>query len=245
MFFLKNMVDYYERNYKKIQDVVSEIGGIYQAITVIAMLINSLYNNYVILSDTKQLLHSTIFNEKENHNKQSIEYKQTKNKNKIKISDKNIQKIKDKIKYSDRGNLKSGSTIEKVIEKGKINNISSDINDFTFNNKNKNISNTDVNNQIQNNTNIADKNENEILRTLSIKSQDIKTKNFFSYIYFRMTCRKKNNYFQVYEDFRIKIISEEHIIRNHLNIYTLLKLTERKRHKRRNSYHLKDVIKMI
>ena len=227
MFFLKNMVDYYERNYKKIQDIISEIGGIYQAITVIAMLINSFYNNYVILSDTKQLLHSTIFNEKENHKKQSIEYKNINNKNKIKVSDKNVQKIKDKIKSSDRGNLKSGSTIEKVIEKGKINNMSADINDFTFINKNKNISNTDFNNQIQNNTNITAKNENEILRTLSMKSQDIKTKNYFSYIYFRVSCRKKNNYYQVYEDFRTKIISEEHIIRNHLNIYSLLKITEK------------------
>jgi hypothetical protein len=98
MFFLKNMGDYYERNYKKIQDVISEIGGIYQAITVIAMCINSLYNNYVILSDTEQLLQSTIFNEKENHRKQSFEYKQTKNKSKIKSSDKNIQNIKDKKK---------------------------------------------------------------------------------------------------------------------------------------------------
>jgi hypothetical protein len=123
--------------------------------------------------------------------------------------------------------------------------MSANINDSTFNNKNKNISNTDFNNLIQNNTNTNVKNENTLLRTLSIRSQDIKTRTFFSYIYFRLACRKKNNYYQVYEDFRIKIISEEHIIRNHLNIYTLLKLTERKRHKRRNSYHLKDVIKMI
>jgi hypothetical protein len=239
------MVEYYERNYKKIQDLISEIGGVYQAITIIAICINNLYNNYVILSDTQQLLQSTIFNEKENHRQQSIECKHTKNKSKIKISDKNIPKIKDKIKNSDRGNLKSGSTIEIIIEKSKINNMSADINDFTFNNKNKNISNTDVNNQIQNNTNTTAKNENTIFRTLSITSQVIKKKNFFSYIIFRVTCRKKNNYYEVYEDFRIKIISEEHIIRNHLNIYSLLKLTERKRNKRKNSYHLKDVIKMI
>jgi hypothetical protein len=98
MFFLKNMGDYYERNYKKIQDVISEIGGIYQAITVIAMCINSLYNNYVILSDTEQLLYSTIYNEKENQRKQSIEYKYTKNRSKIKSSDTKIQNIKDKKK---------------------------------------------------------------------------------------------------------------------------------------------------
>ena len=105
--------------------------------------------------------------------------------------------------------------------------MSANIDNFNFNFNNKNISNTDVNNQIQKNINTTDKNEKKILRTLSIRSQDTKTKNYFSYIYFRVTCRKKNNYYQVYEDFRIKIISEEHIIRNHLNIYSLLKKTEK------------------
>ena len=32
----------------------------------------------------------------------------------------------------------------------------------------------------------------------------------------------------MYENFRIKIISEEHLIKNHLNIYNLLKVTEKK-----------------
>jgi hypothetical protein len=239
------MVDYNERNYKKIQDVISEIGGIYQAIIVIAICINSLYNNYVILSDTEQLLQSTIINEKENNRKKSIEYKHTKHKSKIKSIEANIKNIKDKKKYSERGNLKTGSTIEKIIDKGKINNMSIGFEDSAFQNKNKNISNTDVSNQIQSNANTTVKIENTLLRTLSIRSQNIKAKSFFSYFYFRITCRNKNNYYLVYEDFRIKIISEEHIIRNHLNIYSLLKITERKRHKRRNSYQLKDVIKMI
>ena len=245
IFFLKNMVDYNERNYKKIQDVISEVGGIYQAVIVIAICINNLYNNYVILSDTEQLLQSTIFNEKENNRKKSIEYNHTKHKSKIKSIDTNFQNIKDKKKYSERGNLKTGSTIEKIIDKGKINNMSIGFEDSAFQNKNKNISNTDVSNQIQSNANTTVKIENTLLRTLSIRSQNIKAKSFFSYLYFRMTCRNKNNYYLVYEDFRIKIISEEHIIRNHLNIYSLLKITERKRHKRRNSYQLKDVIKMI
>ena len=131
------------------------------------------------------------------------------------------------------------------MEKGKRNNMSVDIDDFNFQNKNKNISNINVNKQVQNNVSTTVKNENILLRTLTIRSQNIKTKSFLSYIYFRVTCRKKNNYYHVYEDFRIKIISEEHIIRNHLNIYSLLKITERKRHKRRNSYQLNDVIKMI
>ena len=69
--------------------------------------------------------------------------------------------------------------------------------------------------------------------------------NFFYYLIFIITCRKKKQYFNFYREFRMKIISEEHLIRNHLNIYNLLKVTERKRNYRRNSYQLNKLIKLI
>ena len=70
--------------------------------------------------------------------------------------------------------------------------------------------------------------------------------NFWNYILFKITCEKKKLFFNVYQNFRIKIISEEHLIRNHLNIYNLMKVTERKRSvRRRNSYQLKDLIKLV
>ena len=65
------------------------------------------------------------------------------------------------------------------------------------------------------------------------------------YICFKASCGKKKDLFKVYENFRIKIISEEHLIRNHLNIYNLLKINERKKNYRRNSYQLKDLINLI
>ena len=69
--------------------------------------------------------------------------------------------------------------------------------------------------------------------------------NFFNYLIFLITCRKKKQYFNFYREFRMKIISEEHLIRNHLNIYNLLKVTERKRNYRRNSYQLNDLVNLI
>ena len=69
--------------------------------------------------------------------------------------------------------------------------------------------------------------------------------NFFYYLIFLITCRKKKNYFNFYREFRMKIISEEHLIRNHLNIYNLLRVTERKRHYKKYSYQLNDLIKLI
>ena len=69
--------------------------------------------------------------------------------------------------------------------------------------------------------------------------------NFFYYLIFLITCKKKKNYFNYYREFRMKIISEEHLIRNHLNVYNLLRVTERKRNYKRNSYQLNDLIKLI
>ena len=43
----------------------------------------------------------------------------------------------------------------------------------------------------------------------------------------------------------MKLLSEQHLIRNHLNIYTLLKVTKSKRLARKNSYHLSDLFQLV
>ena len=63
-FFLKNMMEYYQRTYKRIQDVISNIGGINQAITIIAVYLNNFYNSFIVLYDTELLLNSSIHLEK-------------------------------------------------------------------------------------------------------------------------------------------------------------------------------------
>ena len=57
-------MNYNVRTYKRIQDVISNIGGIYQFIIVVSICINSLFNNYIILSDTEILLNSSIYKAK-------------------------------------------------------------------------------------------------------------------------------------------------------------------------------------
>ena len=228
IFFLKNIKEYYERSYKKVQDVVSNIGGINQAITVIAIIINSLYNNFIILSDTETLLHSSIHIEKKNHRKKSIEYRNLKNK----IKEPEIEN-KDKIK--------------KNLERKKLNNtdnteIKKRVNK-NDNSRSKCISN---NEEINNNFNL-DSNI-KITEDKKNKNKDNKLKekkNFWSFLCFKISCGKQMEFFKIYEAFRMKIISEEHIIRNHLNIYNLLKVTERKRHIIRTSYHLKNLLQLV
>ena len=129
---------------------------------------------------------------------------------------------------------------------------------------NRNLKNIKINNNSQssslfvsldkindkNNTNIEMNNPNN---NNKIKDSDFENKitlkrritQFFDFLLYEISCKSKKHYFKVYKDFRIKIISEEHLIRNHLNVYNLLRITERKRHYRRNSYQIKDLINLI
>ena len=54
--WLGNRMFFYQRIYKRVQDIVSQIGGITQAVLFTALYINHFYNHYIIISDTNKLL---------------------------------------------------------------------------------------------------------------------------------------------------------------------------------------------
>ena len=224
-FWLSNNQKYYERTYKRIQDVISNIGGINQAITLIAFIINKLYNNYIVLCDTEDLLFSSIDLEKCIYKKDSNKLRASKGKKKYILK-----------KSSEKGKIigeKPTMKNEKIVNKTDSN-ISKSKN-FSFNNIEINKSDEKLN-ELDNNTNKL----NEII---TFKSR--RKKLFLSYIFYQLTFEKKNTYFKTYENLRKKILSEQHLIRNHLNIYTLLKVTKSKRLARKNSYHLNDLFQLI
>ena len=47
-FWMQNRLQYYERNYKRLQDIMSDIGGLSRVVLIIAIFINALVSNYVI-----------------------------------------------------------------------------------------------------------------------------------------------------------------------------------------------------
>ena len=232
-FFLKNTNHYYERTYKRIQEVISNIGGINQAITIIAIYLNTLYNNYIVLSDTEVLLNSAIHTEKKIHRRKAIQYNNLKNKGK------EIQKI------NDIHEIKKSSTERKKIHTDHSRNKGIKNSFIEFNNSKTNnncITNIDSTN-IQLQTNMGGIESLETLKKENLKY--IEQKNFRNFFFFKITCGKRKKFFKIYESFRMKIISEEHLIRNHLNIYNLLKVTERKRHTRKNSYQIKHLMNLV
>ena len=222
-FWLKNTKHYYERNYKRIQDIISNIGGIYQIITILSIYLNKLYNNYVLLNDIEKLLFNNIYQEK-NIVKENIIHKNAMNKNNIK--DEKVKLEKDKLNKDDEN--------KKYKErKNAIDNYESKMSNMhLYNTVNNN--NTKYNHKSISEQNIKDK-----------KLIYDKNKNFLDFIKYKLICIKSNNNFHIYYNIRIKILSEEHLIRNHLNIYNLLKMANKKRNFRRNSYQLKDLIELI
>ena len=230
-FIIRNIREIYERTYKRVQDVISSIGGINQAIIIVAICINTLYNNFVVLSDTELLLHSSIYNEKKNSKKELFKNKNSRN----------------KIKDIEKRNLGA----KKNSERKELSNENS--NNITKINKSDNIYKS---NCIINNFHIINGKEQSIMHdTKIIDNKNINNKenskkynkrnDFLDFLCYKISCKKKVQNFRVYEKFRIRIISEEHIIKNHLNIYNLLKITKTKRFKRANSYRLKDVINLV
>ena len=209
VFWMKNRMQCYKRIYKKIQDVISDIGGISQFITIFATYINLFYNNYKILSDSEKLIYPSI-----NQN--------------IKMP--NLSK-----NYQNYETNKSNNT-----EVGKIVNSKNELNE----NQKVLKSNTNLNNYAyikekgyKDDSKIINHNENEYSQ---IKNEKI---NFLGYFKYKITCNKNNNYIKLLEIFRKKIISEEHLIKNHLNVHSLLKINEINGFDNITNFQLKELIK--
>ena len=230
--FLRNVMNYYERSYKKIQDIFSNIGGMYQVVIIFATIINSFYNQYIILADTDILLNNSIYNEK-------VDFEEKRRK--LKGSIKDLEKEKDKNqkdrKHSEKKHMRKVNSKEKSFNKIMENN----------NSTNNNITKAKINsvNEELNKKFNSDFIPKEKIKINKVNSKRNSTeKNFLYFFLYQVTCGKKFQAFNIYKHFRKKIISEEHLIRNHLNVYNLLRYTEKKR-TRRNSYQLKDLMKLI
>jgi len=230
VFWLKNTMSFHERDYKRIQDAISSIGGIYQFITIVAIYINSLYNNYIVLSDTETLLNSSIHNERTISIKNEIERKRTRQKLRELKNEKINNKFFDNMNYS--------------IEKPKNKNTKNSGIDNNLSKSNNNICPTSTDN-VNSNQNHIDIKKIKNLNKYNNRAEREKDKNFCGFLFFKFLCGKKENIFNIYNEFRIKMISEEHLIKNHLNIYNLLRVTEKKRFHKRSSYKLEDVINLV
>ena len=228
--WLNNRMQFFERTYKRLQDVFSDIGGISKFITFVAIFINQFYNNYIIFYDTKVLL-TTSLNTKDNqneneNNKYRIEL------NNIESSPHNYETNKsfDRVRVS-KECIVSNTNLNNIEQNRKIN--------ITNNNININSENEKTREEIEENNNQYDN------KDININENDSKRKkfSFWNYFVYKICLGKKNSKLKIYEDFRTKIMSEEQLIKNHLNIYNLLKESEISEINKNHRNELKDLIK--
>jgi hypothetical protein len=238
--WLKNIVNDYDRTYKKIQDVFSNIGGINHAVIFISVWLNKFYNNYIELTDTDELLFSSI-KKRHNDKRKQINRKITRNKFEELNKEKNNNLYKKSFEKE-----KNREKIDKRIGRNQLNsNLSKSQNNFfnTSEKLNQNYMNymksSDDKDKINNNNNLYSK-----YKKISTKISEEK-KNFCKYILFKILCGKKYKWFGIYNNFRKKIISEEHLIKNYLNIFNLLKDKGKTKRFKHNAYSLKDLINLV
>ena len=274
-FWMQNRMQYYERVYEKVQDVLSDVGGLCSIVLTIAELINFFVNKYICLFDSqnyiKEIEKSKIFYNNIIRFRANDDFKKIINqnydilcppKNKIiqinnnqnnngdslsrtKLSKEEIEIQKDKrIKDINKNKKKRNSLSTKFFNKSKFLsniNISSDNNNIrkTLNvigkksskecvkNKNESRSNDNINiininNNINDNNNIAIHKEKNIIETDDSEFNNYKMK-FIHYIMHLICQTKYHPYIKYYEDFRIRMISEENLIMNYLNIEKIKK----------------------
>ena len=210
-FWMKNRLHYYKRIYKTIQDLISDIGGISEFITMLASIINSFYNNYIIILDFENLISPSIYEHKDNKNlKKNFELSSMNNNSENELTSVNNPHIEKKVNSmtDKQEHLKENSNINnKTYIKEKR---------YTEDSK---IVNGDNNKKID----------------------IIEKKNFWNFLIKKITCEKKN-YYLIYDKLRTYIMSEENILKNHLDVYSLLKLSDKQEFELDKKFHLKELL---
>ena len=209
-FWLINRLNYCERTYNRLQDVIADIGGTYEVIISLFIVINKLFNYYAIIGDTEDLLSlcPCTITEIMKHEKMKIKrFKQSKKSLKEIDPQKKEKEIlnKENINFYPKSN-------EEALDKNddnKIQSSSKNINNCTFiiENEFKN-ENSEIINKKDNKQNYKSTNANNY-------KQKIK---FWEYLIYKITFGKKNNKIKLFENFRTNIISVENIINNYLSI---------------------------
>ena len=268
-FWLKNRLLIYERIYKRIQDIISIIGGIVGFVTSLSSFVNCFYHDYMILYDTKTLLFSSI-EECEKKIQKSINVKNNINKENVAsdilISSNNQQNLQ---------STKSLTNVRKTIDKKKLSIINDNENENENENKNKNrnksnnklksyfnnnnstdyiisqkTKNDKINNEYQstNKLNIIKGDENgrkgndSDIIDLNMKNSNF---NYLDYLYQKIKCGKAKKNIEIYNNFRAKILSEEYFVHNNLNIQLLLRINEYNLMNSRDKYLLTNLVNIV
>ena len=246
-FWMQNRLQLYERNYKKFQDVLSNIGGFSRILFLVAKIINTLMPEYIILLDTEELLISLNKGKLGGQSLKNLSIMQ--NDFASPLKKKNDKRHSQQLSNSQRPSKENNTIIHKDfsgIEKRQLT-----LNKYANRNKHNITNNFFINNEENKNAN--KNNEIEVTNFFKIKKHKFRNKesdqnifsgitsdkyaefrkytflekqnfNWFKYIWHKIYCGKKIRIISYYEKIRKKTISEEGIFRGSLDIYNILQL---------------------
>jgi len=243
-FWMQNHMIYNDRYYKRIQDLLSNIGGIGSLILLIGFIINSFINPYIILLDTQNL----IFNIGDINFIKSKEIKKPMTFIKVKDNEKEtfLQNINinssNTIRNSKCPRFKNDESENKKLELGNYN-INKNRNKKKFKKKNSFMNSFNSKILIKHRKPIKRMSKTDFISDKKLKEFDlekvffeikdknnqtmkkpIKKQNFSwcNYILYVIFFKRKNPKIKFYENFRAQILSEESLMQNNLDIYKLL-----------------------
>ena len=166
-FWMQNNLQYYERINTKLQDVLSDVGGIYSIIETIAYIINLLVHNFIIVLDTEDLV---INRDKDNFNENNRNKRPAilRRANRIKNPPKR-QNILGKMIYhnDDKEEQSSSSHFRKIKDKSDIFQNSNDSNSNKNNINNNLLNSLEKDNSVNNINNNIIRNINRIRKSKS------------------------------------------------------------------------------
>jgi hypothetical protein len=240
-FWMQNSLQYYERNYKRLQDILSDIGGISSIVLTIAEVFNALCSGYIILLDTEDLVLSsenknfdknnlskrpTIFKKSDNiiHPPKRQYYNYNMNNNDQQLSSNYQRLMKDGVDVYQYSNIndEKQEQLKNLYLKGK-NNLNKGIRQVIRENNNNNIRPYRGRNNKKHINNINTINKFVTEKKEENKKMEKQNLSWLAYIQFIICCGRNSPKIQYYDDFRKQIISEENILQYHLDIYKLLK----------------------
>jgi len=214
-FWLMNRLNYCERSYNKLQDIISNIGGTYEVIISLFIVINKIFNYYAILCDTEELLSQCPW-----HIKEILKNEKMKIKKFIQKKNKNLKELDTRQKeiLSKENNYFCNKSNEKELDKkdkNKIQSSSKNINNCTFIIEDEfKYENSEIINNKDSKKNFKNNNTINVMEKI----------NFCEYLIYKITLGKKNNKVKLLENFRKNIISVENIINNYLSVNYISKV---------------------
>ena len=195
-FWIQNNFNVYERKYIKLLDVLADVGGIIKTVITIFTLMNKIYNNYAIIKNfSDYIIVKNSILKITLINQSKIQTDMYNNFFQNKIENHECFKINQNNITNPKGMTMIDSSNNRFLSKIKINNL--------------------INNKV--------KLEDTVVEKDKIKSK-IKIINKFSfpkYIYEIIKGGIVKHTWKLLLKFRMKLLSEEHLFQNHLNVFSI------------------------